>query len=148
MVVVFRGDLAATVTPVLEEIEGHFSWFPQTDKPLIQRIRQKFRYQVEGGPERLARTVLHALRRHVSKGEWHDITSSLPKELAHLVMIDGYHLLPAERRERANLQGIELRIIVSLPFQSPDEGRELMFFHNHSPRRSRDESKDSVTPAL
>jgi 1-acyl-sn-glycerol-3-phosphate acyltransferase len=36
----FRGDLIATVTPVLEEIEGHFSWFPQTDKPLIQRLRQ------------------------------------------------------------------------------------------------------------
>jgi hypothetical protein len=36
----FRGDLEATVTPVLEEIEGHFSWFPQKDKSLIQRIRQ------------------------------------------------------------------------------------------------------------
>jgi 1-acyl-sn-glycerol-3-phosphate acyltransferase len=35
-----RGDLVATVTPVLEEIEGHFSWFPQTDKSLIQRLRQ------------------------------------------------------------------------------------------------------------
>ncbi|HYO23651.1 MAG TPA: 1-acyl-sn-glycerol-3-phosphate acyltransferase [Lacipirellulaceae bacterium] len=36
----YRGDLVAAVTPVLEEIEGHFSWFPQTDKPLIQRLRQ------------------------------------------------------------------------------------------------------------
>jgi 1-acyl-sn-glycerol-3-phosphate acyltransferase len=36
----FRGDLEAAVTPVLEEIEGHFSWFPQKDKSLIQRIRQ------------------------------------------------------------------------------------------------------------
>lgn len=36
----YRGDLVATVMPVLEEIEGHFSWFPQTDKPLIQRLRQ------------------------------------------------------------------------------------------------------------
>ncbi len=36
----FRGDLVASVTPVLEEIEGHFSWFPQNDKPIIQRIRQ------------------------------------------------------------------------------------------------------------
>jgi hypothetical protein len=25
---------------VLEEIESHFSWFPQQDKPLIQRLRQ------------------------------------------------------------------------------------------------------------
>ncbi|RIK79722.1 MAG: 1-acyl-sn-glycerol-3-phosphate acyltransferase [Planctomycetota bacterium] len=36
----FRGDLAAAVTPVLEEIESHFSWFPQRDKPLIHRLRQ------------------------------------------------------------------------------------------------------------
>lgn len=36
----YRGDLVAAVTPVLEEIEGHFSWHPQSDKPLIQRLRQ------------------------------------------------------------------------------------------------------------
>jgi 1-acyl-sn-glycerol-3-phosphate acyltransferase len=36
----FRGDLVASVTPVLEEIESHFSWFPQKDKTLIERIRQ------------------------------------------------------------------------------------------------------------
>jgi 1-acyl-sn-glycerol-3-phosphate acyltransferase len=36
----FRGNLEAAVMPVLEEIEGHFSWFPQKDKPLIQRLRQ------------------------------------------------------------------------------------------------------------
>jgi len=36
----FRGDLEASVVPVLEEIESHFSWFPQKDKSLIQRIRQ------------------------------------------------------------------------------------------------------------
>ncbi len=36
----FRGDLMATVAPVLEEIESHFSWYPQRDKPLIPRIQQ------------------------------------------------------------------------------------------------------------
>ena len=36
----FKGDIEATVTPVLEEIESHFSWFPQQDKPLVQRLRQ------------------------------------------------------------------------------------------------------------
>jgi 1-acyl-sn-glycerol-3-phosphate acyltransferase len=36
----FRGDLERTVTPVLEEIESHFSWFLQQDKQLIQRLRQ------------------------------------------------------------------------------------------------------------
>ena len=36
----FQGDLEATVKPVLDEIEGHFSWFPQNDKPLVQRLQQ------------------------------------------------------------------------------------------------------------
>ncbi len=36
----YRGDLAAAVTPVLEEIERHFSWFPQSHKPLTARIQQ------------------------------------------------------------------------------------------------------------
>ena len=36
----FRGDLEATVTPVLEEIETHFSWYPQRDKTIIERLRQ------------------------------------------------------------------------------------------------------------
>lgn len=36
----FRGDLEQTVTPVLEEIESHFSWYPQNDKTIIQRLRQ------------------------------------------------------------------------------------------------------------
>ncbi|MAT68211.1 MAG: 1-acyl-sn-glycerol-3-phosphate acyltransferase [Planctomycetaceae bacterium] len=36
----FRGDLEKSVTPVLAEIESHFSWFPQDDKPLVERIRQ------------------------------------------------------------------------------------------------------------
>jgi 1-acyl-sn-glycerol-3-phosphate acyltransferase len=36
----FRGNLEASVTPVLEEIESHFSWHPQKEKSLIQRLRQ------------------------------------------------------------------------------------------------------------
>ncbi len=36
----FRGDLETTVQPVLEEIESHFSWYPQCDKTIIQRLRQ------------------------------------------------------------------------------------------------------------
>src|SRR5688572_14175430 len=36
----FRGDLEASVTPVLEEIESHFSWYQQKDKSLIHRLRQ------------------------------------------------------------------------------------------------------------
>jgi len=36
----FRGDLEKTVTPVLEEIESHFSWYPQRHKPILLRIQQ------------------------------------------------------------------------------------------------------------
>jgi uncharacterized protein (DUF2267 family) len=57
------------------------------EEKFFGRIRREFRYQVEGGPQRLARTVLQALSRHVSKGEWQDIASSLPKELTHLVPV-------------------------------------------------------------
>lgn len=35
----FRGDLMAAITPVLDEIESHFSWVPQSDKPIIHRLR-------------------------------------------------------------------------------------------------------------
>ena len=34
----FQGDLAATLTPVLAEIEGRFSWQPQTKNSLYDRI--------------------------------------------------------------------------------------------------------------
>jgi hypothetical protein len=36
----YRGKLEAAVTPVLEEIESHFSWFPQSHKPIVVRLRQ------------------------------------------------------------------------------------------------------------
>ncbi|MEO6788775.1 MAG: 1-acyl-sn-glycerol-3-phosphate acyltransferase [Chthoniobacteraceae bacterium] len=36
----FEGDLAATVSPVLRELETRLSWQPQTDLPLRERIRK------------------------------------------------------------------------------------------------------------
>ncbi|QDT00026.1 lysophospholipid acyltransferase family protein [Adhaeretor mobilis] len=36
----FQGNLEESVKPVLDEIESHFSWFSQTEKPLVERIRQ------------------------------------------------------------------------------------------------------------
>ena len=36
----FQGDLAATLEPVLQEIETRFSWRPQIDRTLMERIRQ------------------------------------------------------------------------------------------------------------
>jgi uncharacterized protein (DUF2267 family) len=46
------------------------------------RIRREFPFEVEGGGERLAQTVLQSLRLHITDGEWEDIKSSMPKELA------------------------------------------------------------------
>jgi uncharacterized protein (DUF2267 family) len=51
----------------------------------LRRIRQEFRYDVAGGVEPLVQTVLRAIRRHVSEGEWNDIRSSLPRQFESLL---------------------------------------------------------------
>jgi uncharacterized protein (DUF2267 family) len=51
----------------------------------FERIRREFPYEVEGGPERLAQTVLRALREYVTDGEWRDLKSTLPSELADVL---------------------------------------------------------------
>jgi uncharacterized protein (DUF2267 family) len=48
----------------------------------LDRVRQEFPYEVEGDMEQLARTVMQALRMHVTDGEWEDIRASMPKHLA------------------------------------------------------------------
>jgi uncharacterized protein (DUF2267 family) len=47
----------------------------------FERIRQQFPFEVPGGVERLAQTVLESLRLHITDGEWEDIKSSMPKDL-------------------------------------------------------------------
>jgi len=48
----------------------------------LGRVRQDFGFDVVGGTEQLTRTVLEALRDHVTDGEWDDIRSGMPRELA------------------------------------------------------------------
>lgn len=36
----FQGDLMQTIDPVISEIESHFSWYPQQDRPLTRRLQQ------------------------------------------------------------------------------------------------------------
>jgi uncharacterized protein (DUF2267 family) len=48
-------------------------------------VRRNFTFDVEGGTERLVRTVLNALRRHVTEGEWDEVRGSLPKDLARIM---------------------------------------------------------------
>ncbi len=50
----------------------------------LYEVRQGFPYDVEGGPQRVVRVVLDTLRRHVSQGEWQDVTSNLPRGLDQL----------------------------------------------------------------
>jgi uncharacterized protein (DUF2267 family) len=51
----------------------------------LARVGKEFPYTVEGGTEQLVRTVLRALSPHVSEGEWEDIKSSVPRDLASLL---------------------------------------------------------------
>jgi uncharacterized protein (DUF2267 family) len=51
----------------------------------LARVRNEFTYTVEGGMEQLVRTVLRALSPHVSEGEWEDIKSAVPRDLAALI---------------------------------------------------------------
>jgi uncharacterized protein (DUF2267 family) len=51
----------------------------------LVRVRMEFPYDVKGGIEQLIETVLKALRLYVTEGEWDDIKSSMPKDLAEVL---------------------------------------------------------------
>lgn len=48
----------------------------------MARVRQEFPYDTEVGTEPLVQAVLGALKRQVTDGEWEDIKSTVPKQLA------------------------------------------------------------------
>lgn len=50
----------------------------------LQRVRQEFPYDVAGTTEQLVQTVLRALRRHITEGEWEEVRASMPKDLRTL----------------------------------------------------------------
>jgi uncharacterized protein (DUF2267 family) len=81
-------DLAAQLPMVMRGLyyEG---WRPakvpvkMNHEEFLQRVQHDFPYEVEGGPERVVRTVLGVLSQHyIAEGELEDIRSSLPKDLA------------------------------------------------------------------
>jgi uncharacterized protein (DUF2267 family) len=83
-------QLAAQLPMLVRGIYYH-GWDP-TDVPakmdreeFLARVRRQFPYSVEGGIEPLVQTVLQALRRHITQGEWKDVKSSLPKDLASVL---------------------------------------------------------------
>ncbi len=83
-------DLAAQLPTLIRGIyfEG---WKPSKvpvkmdDEEFLRRIRQEFRYDVHGGVQQLVPTVLRALRRHITEGEWEDVKASMPKGLASIL---------------------------------------------------------------
>jgi uncharacterized protein (DUF2267 family) len=52
----------------------------------LSRVAGELSFEYEESPEELVRTVLHALRRHITDGEWEDVTSSMPKDLAAVLV--------------------------------------------------------------
>lgn len=48
----------------------------------LARIRLEFPYSIDDGIPRLVDTVLQVLRRNITEGEWDDVKSTLPKDLA------------------------------------------------------------------
>ena len=86
-----EGAQFAAQLPVLVRGVYYEGWKP-TDVPIklnredfLYEVRQGFRYDVEGGAESVVRTVLNALRRHISEGEWEDVRASVPRDLATIV---------------------------------------------------------------
>lgn len=51
----------------------------------LEAVRQQFPFQIDGDMELLTQRVLRAVRRHVTEGEWEDVTSSVPKALSELL---------------------------------------------------------------
>jgi uncharacterized protein (DUF2267 family) len=52
---------------------------------LYARIGHELPYEPPNGIQHLVTTVLHALGRHVSKGEWDDIAANLPKDIVPIL---------------------------------------------------------------
>jgi uncharacterized protein (DUF2267 family) len=48
----------------------------------LARVRREFPFEVEGSVEPLVQRVLQSLRRHITDGEWEDVKSTMPKDLA------------------------------------------------------------------
>jgi uncharacterized protein (DUF2267 family) len=48
----------------------------------LERVRQEFPYEVPGGIAAVVQTTVRVLRQHITEGEWADVKSLMPKDLA------------------------------------------------------------------
>lgn len=51
----------------------------------LTRVRREFPYEVEGGIEPLVDSVLESLRLYITDGEWQEVKSMLPRDLARVL---------------------------------------------------------------
>ncbi|GAA2212042.1 DUF2267 domain-containing protein [Nonomuraea monospora] len=51
----------------------------------LARVCGELAFELEESEEELVKEVLHALRRHISDGEWEDVRSAMPKDLASIL---------------------------------------------------------------
>lgn len=51
----------------------------------LDRVQREFRHNVNVTTQELVRAVIAALRHHLTAGEWHDVTSSLPDALVSVL---------------------------------------------------------------
>jgi uncharacterized protein (DUF2267 family) len=83
-------DLAAQL-PTLVRGLYYEGWDPNrvplkmNREEFLGRVRQDFPYTIEGGIELLVRRTIEALRQYVTDGEWEDIRSVLPKDMAGIL---------------------------------------------------------------
>ena len=81
----------AAQLPVLVRGVYYEGWDPSVVPIKLNRddflyeVRAGFPFDVKGGPESVVNTVLNALRRHVTQGEWDDVKSSMPKGLTSIM---------------------------------------------------------------
>ena len=79
------GLLTATRTGLTPASDDELTNQPSTIYMINHQLSghtKEFPYEIDGGTEQLERTVLQALRRHITDGEWDDIKSLMPKDLA------------------------------------------------------------------
>jgi uncharacterized protein (DUF2267 family) len=51
----------------------------------LARVRREFPFEIKGDMEQLTQSVLRALREYITEGEWEDVKSTVPKELASIL---------------------------------------------------------------
>lgn len=86
-----EGAHFAAQLPILVRGVYYHAWDPSRvpvkmkRQEFLQRVANEFPFEIEGGTERLVHTVLQALRRYITEGEWENVQASVPRDLAALL---------------------------------------------------------------